>query len=102
MGRKHCRKRRKCWLPAFSPFPTMFSKAAFHRGPTQVAQWRACPAHDHVVVSLIPGELSFRDISPLTSAEACQKSSWWLCKENCVSTGVSDPGNTCESPTAMI
>ena len=26
-GRKHCGKRRKCWLPAFSPFPTMFSKA---------------------------------------------------------------------------
>ena len=25
-GRKHGRKRRKCWLPAFSPFPTMFSK----------------------------------------------------------------------------
>ena len=24
-GRKHCEKRRKCWLPAFSPFPTMFS-----------------------------------------------------------------------------
>ena len=24
--RKHCGKRRKCWLPAFSPFPTMFSK----------------------------------------------------------------------------
>ena len=22
---KHCRKRRKCWEPAFSPFPTMFS-----------------------------------------------------------------------------
>ena len=22
---KHCRKRRKCWKPAFSPFPTMFS-----------------------------------------------------------------------------
>ena len=21
---KHCWKRRKCWLPAFSPFPTMF------------------------------------------------------------------------------
>ena len=21
---KHCRKRRKCWLPAFPPFPTMF------------------------------------------------------------------------------
>ena len=25
-GRKHCGKRRKCWLPAFSPFPTVFSK----------------------------------------------------------------------------
>ena len=25
--RKHCWKRRKCWLPAFSPFPTMFSNA---------------------------------------------------------------------------
>ena len=25
-ARKHCGKRRKCWLPAFSPFPTMFSK----------------------------------------------------------------------------
>ena len=22
---KHCEKRRKCLLPAFSPFPTMFS-----------------------------------------------------------------------------
>ena len=28
-GRKHCRKRRKCWLPAFSPFPTVFSKGFF-------------------------------------------------------------------------
>ena len=25
------RKRRKCWLPAFSPFPTMFSKGHFLR-----------------------------------------------------------------------
>ena len=23
--RKHCGKRRKCWIPAFSPFPAMFS-----------------------------------------------------------------------------
>ena len=30
-GRKHCGKRRKCWSPAFSPFPTMFSKAYFFR-----------------------------------------------------------------------
>ena len=29
ISRKHCGKRRKCWLPAFSVFPTMFSKA-FH------------------------------------------------------------------------
>ena len=28
-GRKHGGKRRKCWSPAFSPFPTMFSKALF-------------------------------------------------------------------------
>ena len=28
-GRKHCGKRTKCWLPAFSPFPTMFSKGLF-------------------------------------------------------------------------
>ena len=26
---KHFPKTRKCWLPEFSPFPTMFSKAFF-------------------------------------------------------------------------
>ena len=31
-SRKHCGERRKCWLPAFSPFPTVFSKAFFSRG----------------------------------------------------------------------
>ena len=31
MVRKHCGKRRKCWLAAFSPFPTMFSEAFFSR-----------------------------------------------------------------------
>ena len=30
-GRKHCCKRRKCWLPAFSPLPT-FSKGFFSQG----------------------------------------------------------------------
>ena len=44
--------------------------------------------------------------SPLTSTEACEKGSWWLWKEICVSTGVSTgvrkPGNTYASPTAMI
>ena len=30
-GRKHCgEKSRKCWLPAFSPFPTMFSKSSLY------------------------------------------------------------------------
>ena len=24
-------KKRKCWLPAFSPFPTMFSKGLLYR-----------------------------------------------------------------------
>ena len=39
--------------------------------------------------------------SPLTS-EVCEKSSRWLWKESCLSTGVRKPGNTCASPTAMI
>ena len=30
-GRKHCGERRKCWLPSFSPFPTVFSKGFFYR-----------------------------------------------------------------------
>ena len=30
-GRKHCWKRRKCWLPAFSPFSAMFSKGFIYR-----------------------------------------------------------------------
>ena len=39
---------------------------------------------------------------PLTSAEACEKSSQWLWKEIRVSTGVRKPGNTFASLTAMI
>ena len=30
-GRKHCGKKRKCWLPAFSPFHILFSKAIYFR-----------------------------------------------------------------------
>ena len=42
-------------------------------------------------------------VSPLTSAKACEKSSWWLWKKkSCVGTGVRKPGNTCAPPTAMI
>ena len=29
---KHFGKRRKCWLPTFSSFPQMFSKAFFFKG----------------------------------------------------------------------
>ena len=32
---KNCGKRRKCWLPAFSSFPTMFSKVLLIRGRCQ-------------------------------------------------------------------
>ena len=31
-GRKHCGKRRKCWLPAFSSFPTIFFQKASSSG----------------------------------------------------------------------
>ena len=49
-----------------------------------------------------PAEAKFlpRVLLPLTSAEACEK--WSQRKEICVSTGMSKPGNTCASPTAMI
>ena len=32
---------------------------------------------------------------PLTSAEACEKSSRWLWKESCVGTGMRKPRNMC-------
>ena len=61
----------------------------------------------HFSVSLrlrSPVEATFLSgvFSPLTSAEACEKSSRWLWKESCVSTGLRKPGNTFASPTAMI
>ena len=31
IGMKHCGEMRKCWLPAFSPFPAMFSKGFFSK-----------------------------------------------------------------------
>ena len=37
-------------------------------------------------------------IRSLTSAEASDKSCWWLRKDSCVSHGVRKPGNTCVSP----
>ena len=41
-GRKQCGKRRKCWLPAFSPLPTLFSTALC---------LRVVKSRDHVVKS---------------------------------------------------
>ena len=66
--------------------------------PAWVAQWWMCQTHNLVVVSLMPswGTLPLGPLfSPLTYAEACEKSSWWLWKESCDSTGVRKPGNTC-------
>ena len=28
-SRKHCEKKRRCWLPAFSPFPSIFQTPSF-------------------------------------------------------------------------
>ena len=53
-------------------------------GPARVVQWWACRTHDLVVVFIqSPVEATFLsgEFSPLTSAEACEKSSRWLWKE---------------------
>ena len=46
MGGKHCGKRIKCWFPAFSPFPTMFSKGLFFR----VIKSRDCVIKGQVIM----------------------------------------------------
>ena len=50
MCRKHCGKRRKCWLPAFSPFPTMFSKDFF----LGVVKSRDCVAKGELLSQVTP------------------------------------------------
>ena len=45
--RKQCGKRRKCWLPAFSPFPTMFSKGY----PFRVIKSQDCVVKDTLTLS---------------------------------------------------
>ena len=48
--RKHCAKRRKCWLPAFSPFPTMFSNTLFPWGLLKVGiVWEKVKACSNVL-----------------------------------------------------
>ena len=61
--------------------------------------------HSFLIASInSPVEETFLSglFSPLSSAEACEKSSRWLLKKSCVSTGVRKLGNTYASPTAMI
>ena len=60
MCRKHCRKSRKCWLPTFSPFPTMFSEGLFFK----VIESRDCavkgqPFHERAVL------YSFKFLTPV-------------------------------------
>ena len=75
----------------------------FFRSPARVAQWWACRTNDLVVCEFDTWlrrtffSAYFR-LSPLLK----QKSSLWLWKENCVSTGVRKPGNARASPTAMV
>ena len=45
MGKKRCGKRRKCCLPAFSLFPTMFSKGFFFR----VVKSRDCVGKSQII-----------------------------------------------------
>ena len=39
-GWRHCRKRRKCWIPAICPFPSMFSKGFFFK--VRIVWWNCC------------------------------------------------------------
>ena len=67
--------------------------------------YRTCATPGGLRVGLVTWWLRVRDpveakflsgvFSPLTSAEACEKSSLWIWKEICVSTGMRKPGNTC-------
>ena len=65
--------------------------------PALVAQWWGCRTWTWWFWVRDPVEANFLSgvFSPLVSAEACQKSSEWLWKESCVSTGVRKPGNMC-------
>ena len=42
LDRKHCGKKRKCWLPAFSPFPTMFFKTVTSKGYQNLSLYGKC------------------------------------------------------------
>ena len=62
-----------------------------------MVQWWACLNHDRVVLSSTHGWGNFLSgiFLLLTSGAACEKTSRWLWKESCFSTGVKKPGNMC-------
>ena len=64
--------------------------------------YRENAAYQYAILFLTMLSVGPGVFSPLTSAKACAKSSRWLWKESCVSTGMKKPGNTCVSQTALI
>ena len=65
---KDCEKRRKCWLPAFYPFPTMFSKDLH----TRVVKSHDCVVKSMASVYNIPVSLIM--VQPPISMHSCR----WL------------------------
>ena len=66
-GKKHYGKRRKCWLPAFSSFPTVFSKGFLPR----VLKSRDCVAKIFIQVFSL-GYIVFVDRNVLKSSGECR------------------------------
>ena len=75
-GRKHCGKRRICWLPAFLVHQSMRPRpgGSVASVSNSMTRWLRVPS---------PVEATFLSgvFSSLTSAEACEESSGWLWKE---------------------
>ena len=82
--------KRETWVRIHQPFPGTFSLffsrwlGGEHVG--LVTWWLY--VQDRVEANFLSGLFS-----ALTTAEACERSSQWLWKETCVSTGVRKPGN---------
>ena len=72
-GRKHCRKKRKCWCPAFSPFFTMFSKGFYF----MVFRRQDC---------VVKKKVEIQSLSSTVSSSSCKKP---YCKH--VSIAITDP-----------
>ena len=66
-------KKRKCWLPAFSPVPKMFSKASFHR----VVESRDCVVKGLFCHLQIPSIWTRLKFCTLVNSVA----PYWSCKD---------------------